>query len=175
MAFLEKVGGTLAAKSRDVADKAKEMAEVNRLNGQIHSQKKIAEKVYAEVGRMVYENREEWSSIDVSSQMEQLDSIQEEIIRLQGEILRVRGARKCENCGAEIDMRMPCCPECGAVIATEVSGEELKGNQDTEQGREGQQDREQSQEYHEDTLCQGCHKKLEPEMQFCPYCGRKQK
>ena len=47
MAFLDKVGETLAAKSRDVADKAKEMAEVNRLNGQIHTQKNKAEKIYA--------------------------------------------------------------------------------------------------------------------------------
>ena len=55
MAFFEKVGGNLAAKSRNVADKAKEMAEVNRLNGQIHSQKSMAEKIYVEIGRLIYE------------------------------------------------------------------------------------------------------------------------
>ena len=94
MAFLEKVGGTLAAKGRDVADKAKEMAEVNRLNGQIHSQTNTAEKIYAEIGKMVCEHRENWGQVDVTEQLEQLDSIQAEIARLQEEILRVKGIRK---------------------------------------------------------------------------------
>ena len=135
MAFLEKVGGTLAAKGREVADKAKEMAEVNRLNGQIHSQTNTAEKIYAEIGKMVCENRENWGQLDITGQLEQLDSIQVEIERLQEEILQVKGIRKCENCGAAIDMRLSYCPECGVTIAAETSETEVEGQQGQEGGK----------------------------------------
>ena len=221
MAFFEKVGGTLAAKGRDVADKAKEMAEVNRLNGQIHSQTNAAEKIYAEIGKMVCEHREKWGQVDATEQLEQLDSIQAEIARLQEEILRVKGIRKCENCGAAIDMRLSYCPECGVTIAAETSETEAEGqqgleelqsqgsqqgrkeqqsqeeqesqedqqrweeqkNQNGQQGREalrGQEERQgreelQNQKGQADIFCQGCHKKLERGMMFCPFCGRKQK
>ena len=203
MAFFEKVGGTLAAKGRDVADKAKEMAEVNRLNGQIHSQTNTEEKIYAEIGKMVCEHRENWGQVDVTEQLEQLDSIQAEIARLQEEILRVKGIRKCENCGAAIDMRLSYCPECGVTIAAETSETEAEGqhgweepqNQNGQQGQEelksqegqqgweelrsqeGQQGREelQNQKGQVTIFCQGCHKKLEQGMMFCPFCGRKQK
>lgn len=106
MAFLDKVGETLAAKSRDVADKAKEMAEVNRLNGQIHTQKNKAEKIYAEIGKVVYEKREDWGQLDISGRTEELDSIQAEIQRLKEEILRVKGMRECVNCGTEVSLSL---------------------------------------------------------------------
>lgn len=199
MAFLEKVGGTLAAKGREVADKAKEMAEVNRLNGQIHAQTNAGEKIYAEIGRMVCENRENWEKMEFTEQFEQLDTVQAEIARLQEEILRVKGIRKCGNCGAAIDMRLSYCPECGVTIAAEASETEAEA----QQGRERQQDRgdQQGQEKRQEgqqvwrepqrqeeawtreelpnqinqvDICQGCHKKLDQGMLFCPFCGRKQ-
>ena len=151
MAFFEKVGGTLAAKGRDVADKAKEMAEVNRLNGQIHSQTNTAEKIYAEIGKMVCEHRKNWGQVDVTEQLERLDSIQAEIARLQEEILRVKGIRKCENCGAAIDMRLSYCPECGVTIAAETSETEAEGQQGLEELQsQGSQQSRKEQESQED-------------------------
>lgn len=167
MAFLEKIGGTLAAKGKDVADKAREMAEVNRLNGQISSQKNTAEKIYAEIGRMVYENRENWRNMDVSEPLERLDSIQTEIMRLQGEILRVKGVCRCGSCGAEIDGNVTFCPKCG--FAMEVSGEEAEAGQ-SQENQHGQENRSEGPEV---VICSGCNKEMEPGMIFCPFCGMK--
>ena len=169
MAFLEKVSETLAAKGRDVADKAKEMAEVNRLNVQINSQKNTAEKIYAEIGRMVFENREDWKNLDVSGQLEQLDSIQTEITRLQEELYRVKGVRRCGSCGAEIDRDVAFCPKCGSVV--EAPEEEAEDSQP----QENQQEQEIIQEEPVVVICPGCHKEMEPGMIFCPFCGVKLK
>ncbi len=167
MAFFEKVGGTLAAKSRNVADKAKEMAEVNRLNGQIHSQKSMAEKIYVEIGRLIYENREDWQSVNVSGQLERLDGIQEEIVRLQTEILWVKGVRQCENCGAEIDRNVSFCPKCGCAVKAlkEEAGEVQEGG--TEQ--------ESVESESAVMCCPGCNQEIEPGTVFCPFCGVKLK
>lgn len=169
MAFFEKVSETLAAKGRDVADRAKEMAEVNRLNMQISSQKNMAEKIYTEIGKMVFENRENWKDIDVSGQLEQLDSIQTQITWLQEEVLRVKGVRRCENCGSEIDKDVAFCPKCGSVV--EVTEEEAEESQ----SQENQQVQESVQEEPAVVICPGCHKEMEPGMIFCPFCGVKLK
>jgi len=172
MAFFEKVGGTLAAKSRDVADKAREMAEVNRLNGQIHSQESMAEKIYVEIGKLVYQNREDWQSMDVNSQLERLDAIGEEIARLQKEILWVKGIRKCENCGAEIDRNVSFCPKCGcAVKALKEDAEEVRDEGAVQEGAgEGSAKEEPAV-----VCCPGCNQEIEPGTVFCPFCGVKLK
>lgn len=167
MAFLEKIGGTLTAKGKDMADKAREIAEVSRLNGQITSQKNTEEKIYAEIGRMVYENRDNWRNLDVSEQLERIDSIQTEIGLLQEELLRVKGVHICGSCGAEIDRNMAFCPKCG--FAMEMSGKETEAGQ----SQENQQVQETVSEGPEVVICPGCHKEMEPGKMFCPFCGRK--
>lgn len=160
MAFFEKVGGTLAAKGKNVADKAKEVAEINRLNGLIHSQKNMIEKTYREIGEIVYENRADRDAVDLSSQIEQLDALWKETRRLQREILKVKGLQQCENCGAEIDRDVAFCPKCGSAVvmreeAQEVPNEETAG----ESAASGA------------ARCPGCGRDIEQGAAFCPFCG----
>lgn len=173
MAFLDKVGETLAAKSRDVADKAKEMAEVNRLNGQIHTQKNKAEKIYAEIGKVVYEKREDLEQLDISGRTEELDSIQSEILRLKEEILRVKGMRECANCGTEISRKASVCPKCGETMEGEGAEEEAPGFHE-DGGREEAGvyvDNGRAQGEVKGRICPGCNKNVGEEMVFCPFCG----
>ena len=156
MAFFENLGGTLAAKGKDVAEKAKEIAEVNRLNGQIHTQKHAAEKIYIEIGKMVSGQREDLSALNVTEHLEKLDSIQAEIARLQKEVLRVKGVRQCENCKAEISGNMAFCPECGSPVP---AAEEDTPEQDVPTR----------------IYCPDCHREVEPDMVLCPFCGVKLK
>ena len=155
MAFWEKMGETLTVKGKDVADKARELAEVNRLNTQISAQKNKIENLYKEIGQMIYENREDWKAADVSAQIEQIDSAQESIEGLQKDILRIKGVRQCENCGAEIDKNMAFCPKCGTAMAIdepEPENEEIPTEQTA-------------------FLCPGCNKEIDADLAFCPFCG----
>ncbi len=176
MAFLDKVGETLAAKSRDVADKAKEMAEVNRLNGQIHTQKNKAEKIYAEIGKVVYEKREDWGQLDISGRTEELDSIQAEIQRLKEEILRVKGMRECVNCGTEVSRKATVCPKCGEIMEAEAAEEQKEEVSETNGERKSEEDNAytgygQASGTAKERVCPGCNKKVEEDMVFCPFCG----
>ncbi len=134
MAFLDKVSGTLAARSREMAGKAKELAELNRLNGQIHAQQNKADKIYMEIGKVVYENRADWENIDINARLELLDSIWKEISDLEKEALKVRGVQLCESCGMEIGRGVSFCPKCGVVVNTE---EEEFGPQDAPEEDDG--------------------------------------
>ena len=171
MAFLEKVGGTLAAKGKDVAEKAKEMAEVSRLNGQMNTQKSVAEKIYMEIGKRVCEEREDWKSMDLTAQLEQLDSVQVEIARLQEKILRVKGVRRCDSCGSEIDRKVEFCPKCGSELEALIDEEEKS----QESNREMEEGTHEIQQETTVVFCPQCDKEMEQDMVFCPFCGVKLK
>ena len=155
MAFWEKMGETISVKGKDMADKARELTEVSRLNTQISTQKNKIESLYKEIGQLIYENREDWKAADVSAQIEQIDSAVVSIEELQNDILRIKGVRQCESCGAEIDKNMAFCPKCGTAMAVD----------------ESKQEKEEIQEEQTLVLCPGCNKEIDANSAFCPFCG----
>lgn len=56
MDFFEKVGETITTAGREAADKAKAVAEIAGLKGQIHTCDEIMQKNYREIGKLYYEN-----------------------------------------------------------------------------------------------------------------------
>jgi len=55
MDFFEKIGDTISDKGRKAADKAKELAEVATLKGQIFNHEEAMKKDYMEIGRIYFE------------------------------------------------------------------------------------------------------------------------
>ncbi len=55
MDFLDKLGETITAKGREVSDKAKDLAEIASLKGQINTCEDVIRKNYMEIGRKYYE------------------------------------------------------------------------------------------------------------------------
>lgn len=58
MDLLSRFGSTISNKSKDVARKAKELAEISNLNSQISTQEEIIDKLCLEIGKVVYDKRE---------------------------------------------------------------------------------------------------------------------
>ncbi len=59
MEFFEKVGETITAKGKDVADKAKDFAEIASLRSQISTCEEVMKKNYLEIGKLYYEQFKE--------------------------------------------------------------------------------------------------------------------
>lgn len=55
MDFFEKLGETISAKGKEVADKAKDQAEILNLKGQISTCEEVIKKNYLEIGKLFYE------------------------------------------------------------------------------------------------------------------------
>lgn len=55
MDFIEKLGDTISAKGKEVADKAKETAEILTLKGQISTCEEVIRKNYVELGKIYFE------------------------------------------------------------------------------------------------------------------------
>lgn len=113
MDFFNKAKEKITKTSSDVAKKAKDLSEMAKLNSQISSNESTVKAAYIEIGKYVYENLREDAPEEISSKMTAIDGALAEIERIKLEILKLKGSRKCEHCGSEVDANVAFCPSCG--------------------------------------------------------------
>lgn len=118
MDFFNKVGSSISNKSKDVAKKAKELAEISSLNSQINTQEEIIDKICLEIGKTVYEKREAFPNSDLKEKYTAASNAYAEIARLKSKIIFVKGAKQCPGCGNEVPLTSSFCPDCGTAVPT---------------------------------------------------------
>lgn len=123
MAFFDKLSETITTRGKDVANKAKEIAEVTSLNSKISAQEDLISKYFKEIGRFMYEHREKQCDNGLEERFHLVDAAYEEIDRLKKEIRRIKGIKECESCGAEVPADAAFCPKCGNAVPEDVPDE----------------------------------------------------
>ena len=118
MEFFNKVGSSISNKSKNVARKAKELAEISSLNNQITAQEDIINKICLEIGKTVYEKREAFPDTELEEKYNATSNAYAEITRLKSKIIFVKGAKQCPNCGIEVPLTSSFCPDCGTAVPT---------------------------------------------------------
>lgn len=132
MDFFEKLGETISTKSKDVAKKAKEVAEVVSLNAKISTQEDIIKKTYAQIGQKYYEKYKEDSFNEFGAEFDIINHAMEEIQHLQDEIQTIKNTKICPKCKEEVPTDSAFCSKCGAQFevetpsSDETSEEEVK-------------------------------------------------
>jgi rRNA maturation endonuclease Nob1 len=152
MAFFDKLGETISSKSKDVAKKAKDFADVSKLNSQINSQEEVINAAYLQIGRDCYEQHKGDAGSPYAEQFRVINDALAQIEQLRREIQVIKGVRRCPACGAEMSNEAVFCPSCGAKSApVSVSGEAAPAQKQ----------------------CPGCGTVLAADAAFCPNCGTK--
>ncbi|MDE7028704.1 MAG: zinc ribbon domain-containing protein [Lachnospiraceae bacterium] len=118
MDFFNRVGSTISNRSRDVARKAKELAEISSLNGQISTQENIIEKLCLEIGKTVYEKRDAFPDDVLAQKYTAVTNAYAEIEHLKTRIIYAKGAKQCPGCKSEVALDCTFCPDCGAAVPT---------------------------------------------------------
>lgn len=151
MAFFDKVGATISSKGRDVAKKAKDLAETTSLNGQINSQEEVITHTFQEIGKAYYEKYGADAANVFPDQCAAITTAYAEIARLKNEIRAIKGIELCASCGAEIPSGSAFCPGCGGKMPEKevIIDAVVKDS------------------------CPGCGIELEDQAAFCPSCGTK--
>jgi ribosomal protein L40E len=117
--FFDKLGETITAKSKDVAKKAKEVAEVVNLNAKISTQEEIIKKAYLEIGQKYYEKNKLDISNEFGMEFEKIAEALEEISKLKNEIQSIKNCKVCDKCGSEVEAEAAFCSKCGAQFEVE--------------------------------------------------------
>ena len=120
MDFFNKAKEKIAKTSGDVAKKAKDLAEVSKLNGQINANESNIKALFTEIGQYVFENLRDDAPAEIAEKMSAIDKAREEIASWKNEVMKLKGIQKCPQCGGEVDKDVAFCPSCGAKMPEPV-------------------------------------------------------
>lgn len=91
MDLLEKVGGTISAKGREVAEKARVLAEIGSLKSQIAACEEIIKKNYQEIGKLYFEEYSDVPDAPFEKQCTAIRNAQNGVQDLQEKIEALKG------------------------------------------------------------------------------------
>ena len=115
MEFFNKLGKKASETYQVTKEKTVKFSNEVKLKGKIGDTKANINKVYKEIGELVYEqykdNTDKKEDIELKCQV--ISNLNDEISKLETEILALNETKKCVSCGEEIDSKADFCPKCG--------------------------------------------------------------
>lgn len=91
MDFFNKLGDTITSKGKEVADKAKETAEIVNLKSQISTCEEVIKKNYLEIGKMYFEQYGDMPEEGFGKQCAAIKNAQNGVKELQQKISELKG------------------------------------------------------------------------------------
>jgi len=156
MAFFNELGKKISQTTQNAVKGTKDLAEISKLNSQISDEQRQINNVYFQIGQKYYETQALVTTDESFAPLcESITASLTRIATYQEEIKQIRGIKKCEGCGAELQLSTAFCSICGY----KAQQEEAEGLQKNEEPAANQ--------------CPGCGKILADGAAFCTDCGHK--
>jgi len=116
MAFLENLGKKVGEAAQAAAKKSGELVEVTKLNVNINSEEDKIQKLYAQIGKSVYEKYCQSGAVEdyIKEACETIAVHEQNIKSLREKIAEVKGTKTCISCGADMERTQIFCSKCGA-------------------------------------------------------------
>lgn len=151
MDFFNELGSKLSMTGKTVADKAKDLTEITRLNAKVVSEESKLNKAYAEIGKLYYAECRGEMADAYAEAAETIRTALAEIASAKEQINVLKGVRTCAQCGREMGKNDLYCGSCGAK--NEPAAEEAPKSKDQ--------------------VCPVCKSIVPADLQYCPTCGEK--
>lgn len=158
MDFFNTLGEKIKDTSRSVADKAKEMTELTKLNSKISSAESKMKRAYYEIGKMYCDKHTGEIPEEYMPHLEIINSAKMEIEDLNRQMQMLKGYKRCSNCGTHMAQNDVFCRNCGS-----------KNENGPEPGEDEVVDVEKAKE----KLCPICKGTVSLDAEYCPTCGEK--
>lgn len=113
MDFFSKLGDTISATGRDVSKKARDLTGLAKLNMDVRAKEEYVLRQYAEIGKQYFGQHKEDAEPDFA-EIKLIKEALEEIEALKSEIADLKGLKKCQSCGAALNVEDAFCKKCGA-------------------------------------------------------------
>lgn len=113
MSFFDNIGSKASAAGQAAAEKARNFAEVNRLNGVVSDHEKRISRLYFEIGQSYYERHKDDPEAEELERIAAITDTNEKIAVCREQIKTLKGVEKCPNCGADVQNGSQFCNNCG--------------------------------------------------------------
>lgn len=116
MDFFNKLGKKASETYQVTKEKAVNISGELKLRGKISELKDKIEKIYNEIGVVVYNEIKDGKDVakeEIISKCEEISRLKDEISKLEAEILTFKKVKKCPNCGNELELDAEFCSKCG--------------------------------------------------------------
>lgn len=113
MSFFDNIGSKASAAGQAAAEKARNFAEVNRLNGVVNDHEKRISRLYFEIGQSYYERHKDDPEAEELERIAAITDTNEKIAVCRNQIKTLKGVEKCPNCGADVQNGSQFCNNCG--------------------------------------------------------------
>lgn len=118
MGFFDDLSKKASETYKNTAEKTNKFTREMKLKSLINDDKNKIEKIYAEIGKKIYEKHIREENIDIRSELAEecskIDAYSKEIEDMNMELLSLKDLRICKKCAAEISTSARFCPKCGA-------------------------------------------------------------
>lgn len=119
MSFFERLGSGVTEAGNNISQKARDLSEQNRLNGEITKRESRRRECFTVLGEMYFLSLKEGTAPDFSTLVEEVKTIEEELRQLNQELRKLKKVAVCPNCGTETASGGMFCPKCGAELIRE--------------------------------------------------------
>lgn len=115
MSVLDNITKRVTDTAKAAAKKSGSIVEVTRLNMNIGAEEEKVRKVYADIGKQLYEDYTEGKIVGekLLDYCAKIDEIISNIDGMREKVLELRNVKACPNCGMELDIEMTFCYKCG--------------------------------------------------------------
>ena len=117
MDIFYKISDKVVEAGNAASDKARMVADVTKLNHKIRVDEEAIDKIYAKIGKAVYEARLNPDAVqNFTDDFQEIEDRKKDITVSQDAICTLKGTARCPQCGAEVEKDTYFCKKCGAKM-----------------------------------------------------------
>ena len=116
MAFFDELGKVISDKSKEAANRVKDITGVLQLKSKLSAEKDKINKAYITLGKAYYDRHEGELEGEFADEFHIIQAGLVKIASLEDEIAELEGTRVCAECGAKVEKNAAFCSRCGAPM-----------------------------------------------------------
>lgn len=116
MAFLDELGKVISDKSKEAAEKVKDLTGVIQLKTKLSAEKEKVNRAYVNLGKAYYDRHDAAAEDDYAEDFELIRAGLMKMAELEDQITELEGSRVCAECGAKVEKAAQFCSKCGALM-----------------------------------------------------------
>lgn len=123
MAFFDELGKVISDKSKEAANRVKDITGVLQLKSKLSAEKDKINKAYITLGKAYYDRHEGELEEEFADEFHIIQAGLVKIASLEDEIAELEGTRVCAECGAKVEKNAAFCSRCGAPMDSTASAD----------------------------------------------------